>query len=594
MTTATGVQYGSADVAYDNEILRTVVGSGVHGIAIEGTDDHDEMGVFIEPPEIVLGLGPPMDHFIWRTQPEGHRSGPGDTDRVIYSLRKFLRLAIKGNPTVLLPLFCPDTSVLLGTPLGGELRGLRRAFLSRQAVERFLGYMEGQRQRMTTGKRVPNRPELVEKYGYDCYLDDTEFLTRRGWLTYDGIADTEEIATLNEGGRIEYQRPIERVARPYTGPIYFGRTRYSSWAVTPNHRMWVSKIERGARAQNGDAYADKRADWRFRIAAEITTKSWHQRVAGAPREGEWPMSDSYLALVGAYVSEGCVGKRRAGEPSVLRFEQKDGGRLHAVMALIRQQHPLRTYRYPDKRPVTTWTLADPEVAADVAKSCGEGSRNKRLPDWTRALSVRQSEVLLDCLLAGDGTPYRTGGWVYYTISRGLAGDVQALALSAGHRCNVWGPYDPAGMYQVFIAPASPGRELETFRADRHLTVEQVTDRRIVCFTVPNERLVTRREGRVAMHGNTKYAAHALRLAMQGYVLALEGELTVPLRDGHRDSVLQVKRGEVPQQLVIEKIRYYEEATKRRLPWSPLPEEPDVDTVTEWSVYAHQRWWEETA
>ena len=36
-----GAEYGDAQVAYDNEILRTVVGSGVHGIAIEGTDDHE-------------------------------------------------------------------------------------------------------------------------------------------------------------------------------------------------------------------------------------------------------------------------------------------------------------------------------------------------------------------------------------------------------------------------------------------------------------------------------------------------------------------------------------------------------------------------
>src|SRR5438132_4304195 len=87
-----------------------VVGSGVHGIAIEGTDDHDEMGVFVEPRENIYGLAPALDHHIWRTQPEGARSGPGDTDLVMYSLRKYslrkyLRLAIKGNPTALLPLF---------------------------------------------------------------------------------------------------------------------------------------------------------------------------------------------------------------------------------------------------------------------------------------------------------------------------------------------------------------------------------------------------------------------------------------------------------------------------------------------------------
>ncbi|HET6563038.1 MAG TPA: hypothetical protein VFG72_14270 [Marmoricola sp.] len=44
------VEHGDSNVALPNEILRSVVGSGVHGIAIEGTDDHDEMGIYIEPP----------------------------------------------------------------------------------------------------------------------------------------------------------------------------------------------------------------------------------------------------------------------------------------------------------------------------------------------------------------------------------------------------------------------------------------------------------------------------------------------------------------------------------------------------------------
>jgi hypothetical protein len=153
--------------------------------------------------------------------------------------------------------------------------------------------------------------------------------------------------------------------------------------------------------------------------------------------------------------------------------------------------------------VTIWTLADRGVSTDVAKACGEGSRIRRLPEWTHQLSGRQANVLLDALPAGDGTPYRTGGWVYHTTSPGLAGDVQALALSAGRRSDVWGPSAPAGIYQVFIADAGPLREFERFRARQHLRIEQVVDRRIVCFTVPNERLVTRRDGRVAMHGNTK-------------------------------------------------------------------------------------------
>lgn len=169
MSQLPNVEYGDPGVALPNEILRSVVGSGVHGIAIEGTDDHDEMGVYIEPPEWILGVERYREDYIWRTQPEGVRSGHGDTDLVLYSLRKYLRLAIKGNPTVLLPLFAPEQSLVLLTPLGEELRGLRSSFMSRLAVERFLGYMHSQHERMLgqSKRNVPNRPELIQQYGWD-------------------------------------------------------------------------------------------------------------------------------------------------------------------------------------------------------------------------------------------------------------------------------------------------------------------------------------------------------------------------------------------------------------------------------------------
>jgi len=164
------VSVGDRRIALDNEILRTVVGSGVHGMAIPGTDDHDEMGVYIERPEQVMGLMPTAEHYVSRTQPDGVRSGPGDTDLTIYSLRKFLRLATAGNPSILTLLYAPEDAMLIRSDLGDELRALAPQIISAKAGWRFLGYLDGQRQRMTGGghqSRVPNRPELVEKYGYD-------------------------------------------------------------------------------------------------------------------------------------------------------------------------------------------------------------------------------------------------------------------------------------------------------------------------------------------------------------------------------------------------------------------------------------------
>ena len=150
----------NADVAYANLLLATRVGSEVHGINIPGTDDHDEMGIFIEPPANVIGIAPPIDTVVERTAAEGERSQPGDTDRTLYSLRHYLRLAVVGNPTVLLPLWAPQTDVLMTSSVGQELRMMRQSALSQAAAHRFLGYCRGQRDRVLgLGRQsaVPNR-----------------------------------------------------------------------------------------------------------------------------------------------------------------------------------------------------------------------------------------------------------------------------------------------------------------------------------------------------------------------------------------------------------------------------------------------------
>lgn len=162
-----------AAIAKHGTILQTEVGSGVHGLAIDGQGDRDEMGICIEPPGFVIGLRK-FEQFQYRTAAErtgvqDARSEPGDLDLVVYSLRKWMRLALDGNPTVLTVLFAPADSIVDITATGLDLRAKTDMIVSRQAGYRFLGYLNGQRQRMLNGNvhaRV-NRPELVEKYGHD-------------------------------------------------------------------------------------------------------------------------------------------------------------------------------------------------------------------------------------------------------------------------------------------------------------------------------------------------------------------------------------------------------------------------------------------
>lgn len=154
-------------IAESNTILRTQVGSGLHGVTIEGTDDRDEMGVCIEPPDCVIGLRQ-FEQYQYRTQPEGVRSGAGDLDLTIYSLRKWARLAAAGNPTVLLLLFAPKHEIVSITGPGQELQRHPELFLSRECGRRFIGYLDAQRDQMLgLRSKHTNRPELIEVYGFD-------------------------------------------------------------------------------------------------------------------------------------------------------------------------------------------------------------------------------------------------------------------------------------------------------------------------------------------------------------------------------------------------------------------------------------------
>lgn len=154
-------------------ILRCLVGSQAHGVNVkDGVEDRDEMAVWIEPYEDYCAFSRAVkDPFVYRTAEirEGvshARSRAGDLDLTIYSLRKFLSLALAGNPTILMLLYAPPLEM---EARGDQLRELAPKIISRKAGGAFLGYLQNQRRRLegTQGGKDVNRPELVEKYGYD-------------------------------------------------------------------------------------------------------------------------------------------------------------------------------------------------------------------------------------------------------------------------------------------------------------------------------------------------------------------------------------------------------------------------------------------
>lgn len=203
--------------AFANEIVRCTVGSELHGTGLEGTEDHDEMGVYIEPPEFVLGFKQ-MEHYQWRSKPEGVKSEHGDTDLIMYSLRKYMSMALQGNPSILLLLFCPEEHVLYNTPMGKELRAITSSIISKRAAPRFIGYLKSQKSRLTGEKKghTPNRPELIEKFGYD-----TKYAMHALRLGYQGIElmQTGKLTLPMNGIVGDYLRSVRRGEVSYSGVL---------------------------------------------------------------------------------------------------------------------------------------------------------------------------------------------------------------------------------------------------------------------------------------------------------------------------------------------------------------------------------------
>lgn len=150
----------------DSLIHLFVGGSELHGAKVKNTDDLDIYGVYLEPPELVLGLDK-KDFFVWSTAGNERRNGPDDIDVCLYSLRKWAGLAAKGNPTALHFLFSRDYA--RHTEPWKYVLKHKDVFLSRQAASQFRGFAEAQIRRLQgigTGKKG-QRHELIGAHGYD-------------------------------------------------------------------------------------------------------------------------------------------------------------------------------------------------------------------------------------------------------------------------------------------------------------------------------------------------------------------------------------------------------------------------------------------
>jgi predicted nucleotidyltransferase len=164
----------------DNVIHAFQSGSAMHGATGNKPSDLDIAGVYIQPVEMILGIPQKRepsaasgsqwfdaDVQTWKTAGDHARSGEGDIDLSLYSLRKWAGMAATGNTTALEFLFvhgADPTYIWLEHIVGNYTD-----FISKKAGHHFIAFAKAMLLRLNggaTGKHG-QRPELEAEFGYD-------------------------------------------------------------------------------------------------------------------------------------------------------------------------------------------------------------------------------------------------------------------------------------------------------------------------------------------------------------------------------------------------------------------------------------------
>jgi predicted nucleotidyltransferase len=444
---------------------------------------------------------------------------------------------------------------------------LKKESQYRQASQQYKQYQEWKK------SRNPERAALEAKYGYDCYSDDTEFLTDHGWKKFDDIQENEKLATVYIGesfshrkfGKMEYQIPTERFDGSFNGNMYHLYGYHIDTLVTPNHRMLIRKVER----KSGKTFewelceASNLPDtFEIMMAPEPVTKKY--KLPGILKNQ--PIKEmTFMRLLGWYLSDGTCSISN-GKIKDIRISQKKGGRLCQSLTKFSKKYKKAAncslYKYNisgnnnsfRKNDIIEYILSvrDKTIRETIYKECGH-SKEKRIPFWVFSLSKSLKEVLLDAAVAGDGT-IRSCGYnsiIYYSSSKLLANDIQELAMSCGFETSLYGPYkyedDKCEMYQVHINKNAP--RIKRLVRSKNVKKVAVQNQRFVCFSVPNGTLITRRNGHVGIHGNCKHGSHLVRLYRMCEEILEKGEVNVWRPDAKE--LLEIRNGGWTYEQLIE-------------------------------------------
>ena len=362
-------------------------------------------------------------------------------------------------------------------------------------------------------KMADNSVGLIHTSIPFCYDEETEILTSEGWKSFLDVTSESEIATYNKTEkRIEYQKPSHIVWERYNGEMIEFSGRAFRLNVTPNHRMWAER-------RNGNSFevftadeitkayenAKRKAEgnqrilrsYKLQVAAEVAVEGekpgriFIPKLPESEKQGHgvelyWIETKDFMRLAGWYLSEGHADS----------FDKRAGGRIGIGQSPIVNRENYEEIKAmfwriglppsEGKNQVTVWCR---NLAYYMREQFGDRAGNKRIPRWIFNLDGELLTILRDTMMKGDGSKK---GDSFASISPALRNDFQELCVLTGWR-----------------AKLTRGKWIYTANKEIYPEIRKIPKRypysgMIGCVKVPNGLVVVRRDGFVAISGNSNH------------------------------------------------------------------------------------------
>ena len=285
--------------------------------------------------------------------------------------------------------------------------------------------------------RTVRKPVIGDKF---CALPTQQVLTNKGWIEIKDVNIQEhQLATLDANGKLTYEFPSAKFEYDHDDKMYFIQNKQVHIVCTLNHRLYVKK-------RSGKAYELLEAKdvmgkmVRFQKTMENV---WPDQEFIKIGEEEYKM-DEWLQLLGMFISDGCCDKSNKGVFITSLKERK----IEFVKSILENLN--LTYSYHKDGNYFISGVKHKNIYNELLK-LSVGALNKFLPEYIWSLSKRQSILLLEALLQGDGSSMEYKGETfdrYGTISVQLANDITRLALHCGWSGIVKIAEEPTGIARI--------------------------------------------------------------------------------------------------------------------------------------------------